>query len=602
MVPTPLRFSDLNLMLNDPSPAVRLEAIKYLEVLNRPTAESIPALTRLFEDPDLVVRVHAVRVAIRAGMPVQQGVPVARQLLVPNNTEVCCLAARILGDVGPPAQSALPQLRACLTTSSVWVQLHAARAVFRIDASDREVLDVLRRGWENERGDSQEFAVTALNEAVRSLAKNLRHDSPEVRLAAASRLEQLGDSATAASPALVDRFTDTDLQVRVHAARAAFQAGVPARQVVDVIAGVLDPESVEIVRAATLILAEIGPDAEAAIPKLHTCMKAPAIAIRLYAAEAALRIHPQDRFALEVLQSALSHHQVGVRYFAVNSLGAAVMECDLAAFALQQATSDSHPKVAAAAALQLSRTHDLARSDLFESPVVVSEYRESEFGDTKSWIFDLSGDRDDVREAAAIHLALAGSAARDAVPQLLERLGDSNGEVQLRAAQALWEIDRNGYPVLPVLVELLAAKRGNTRIGAAHALGRMGRAASDAVPSLMQLLRNSRSFDRLVYAAAIIRIEPDNDTALGLLMRGMRSQDADVRYLSTVALGAAPLSRQLRVEEALSAALDDVSARICHAAYESLSQLQVRNAVLRGAEAASHPEIGVADNRGTRHP
>jgi hypothetical protein len=56
LLATPVRFNDLIQLLNDPNREVRLEAINYLEVLNRPASETIPVLTRLFGDSDLVWR------------------------------------------------------------------------------------------------------------------------------------------------------------------------------------------------------------------------------------------------------------------------------------------------------------------------------------------------------------------------------------------------------------------------------------------------------------------------------------------------------------------------------------------------------------------
>jgi hypothetical protein len=65
----PIRFTDLIRLLNDPRPAIRLEAINCLSTLNRPGTETVPALLGLFNDPDPDVRVQAVRVAVRSVAP-----------------------------------------------------------------------------------------------------------------------------------------------------------------------------------------------------------------------------------------------------------------------------------------------------------------------------------------------------------------------------------------------------------------------------------------------------------------------------------------------------------------------------------------------------
>jgi hypothetical protein len=245
--------------------------------------------------------------------------------------------------------------------------------------------------------------------------------------------------------------------------------------------------------------------------------------------------------------------------------------------------------VAAAAALQLSRAHDLIRDDQFHSPVIEVDNREPASGEIDAWISDLSAESSETRRLASIRLGIAGKEARRAVPKLIEHLHDPDILARMCIAEALWEIDSSSYPVAPVLIEILALNRADSRMGAANVLGRIGRDAAGAVPALTRLLKDSRSFDRLLLAVTILRIDPANDSALSLLTHGLQSSSADVRYLSTVALGIVPLSRKLVVEESLCAAIQDSNARVRDAAYETLSQLQVRNALSRAAEARLAP-------------
>jgi HEAT repeat protein len=591
LLATPVGFNDLIQLLNDPNREVRIEAINYLEKLNRPASESGRALVRMFNDPDLGVRVFAVRAAIKAGMPVEMGVPVVTQALVPEYLDVCCLATQVLGDIGPRAKDALPNLHACMKAPSAWVRAYAARATLSIDPTDTAAVAALQSVFEKEQGETREFATTALGGIVDGLIERLAHADPEVRRTAILRLEELGKAAASATPALVALLADKDLLVRAHAAQAALRAGAPARQIVGVVSKLLLPERLDVLRMATLVLIEIGPESRAALPKLHDLMNSPSIAVQLHASETVLRIDAADRVALKKLRKALHHHDADVRYFAVNSLGIAVMDSDLAALALHRAISDQDPKVATAAALQLSRTHDLPRRRLPDDPIGSGNDSEPAYDDVSPWIDALSNATPSVRRSAAICLTIAGPTARAAIPELTNLLGDSDPAVRLHAAEALWEIDHNAYPIMPTLVDLLLTNRGGTRIGAIYTLGRMGEAASDATPWLSQLLNDSRSFDRLLLAEAIVRIEPTNNEALSALERGLRNSNADVRYLSTVAMGAVPLSRKAAVEQAMCAAIEDHSSRVRSAAYETLSQLQVRNVVARTTHAAPADDI-----------
>ena len=169
---------------------------------------------------------------------------------------------------------------------------------------------------------------------------------------------------------------------------------------------------------------------------------------------------------------------------------------------------------------------------------------------------------------------------RNTLPALTDRLGDPDPVVRLHVAQAVWEIDRNGYPILPVLVDLLLTNRADTRIGAVYTLGRMGSVAGDTDRWLTQLLNDSKSFDRLLLAETIVRVDSTRHSALEILVSGLRSRNADVRYLSTIALGAVPLSRMVVVERTLQLAAKDRDFHVRCAAHETLGH---RNVALQAA-------------------
>jgi HEAT repeat protein len=451
----------------------------------------------------------------------------------------------------------------------------------------------LLRAWEaSEPGEIRDFTAGALDEAAGKLAKELQHERSEVRRAAAISLEQFHSCGESAVPALVNCFADQDLLVRVHAARAAFRAGVPANHVARVVSKLLVPEQPDLFRQATSILVEIGPEARDALSALHVCCQGSAISIRLYAAEAALRIDSQDPVALEQLQEAIENPRADVRYYAVNSLGPAVLENDRAAWALLNTTTDPKPQVAVAAALQLSRIQDLSVVQLPWNDDSNPPPPEST-SDEATLIAALSDESTATRRAAALRLALRGPVANAALPKLDQQLADPEASVRVAAAYAVWTISRDGERVLPVLNELLLSDQAEIRSAAAFALGQMGRTAAGAVPELARLMKHSQSFEQLLMAASLVRINPNADAAFSLLLAHTHSNNADIRYLATVALGAMPLSRQPTTEEALAAVIQDGNSRVRYAAYESMSQLVVRRAVWL----AEQGEIGRASCR-----
>jgi HEAT repeat protein len=204
--------------------------------------------------------------------------------------------------------------------------------------------------------------------------------------------------------------------------------------------------------------------------------------------------------------------------------------------------------------------------------------------DFATWISELSQSAVDMRRGAASRFIAAGPAARDAVPALIDRLGDRDPIVQLYLAQAIWEIDRKGHTILPLLFDLLMTTRGNARIGAVYLLGRMGPAAIDTLPWLTRLLNDSHSYDRLLLATAISRIDPTRRSANEILIGGLYHANADVRYLSIVALSAAPLERYGEADQALRVVVADRQPRVRRAAGEALGQWEARIETARAAQ------------------
>jgi HEAT repeat protein len=89
-----------------------------------------------------------------------------------------------------------------------------------------------------------------------------------------------------------------------------------------------------------------------------------------------------------------------------------------------------------------------------------------------------------VRYKAASLLVRLGPVGKIAIPELRACLKDSNGYVRVKAAEALWTIDKTAPTVLvPVLVAALKNRDPGLRAAAVPVLGKMGAKAKNAVPS-----------------------------------------------------------------------------------------------------------------------
>jgi HEAT repeat protein len=437
-----------------------------------------------------------------------------------------------------------------------------------------------------------DHASAAAGSQVDVLIRQLEHRRPAVRREAIVRLAELGPAAGPAIPRLMGCLRDSDLLVRAHAARAACRIGLAPEAVVPILAELLQPEKQPVCCLAALILGDIGPAAREAVPALRACLKAPSAVVRLHAAEAVLKIAAGDDEALRALLGSLNDKQSDVRYFAVNALGASGIENEEAKFAVTRALTDSETNVAAAAALNLSRMEDCRQP--CDAPPIESDSIAALSPEMRQLTADLLQASTDVRQTAAIRLAQAGRLARPAAQALRARLSDRDLVVRIHAARALLSIGGHSAAILPVLVDLVGVEKPNVAVAAAYVLGRMGPQAAAALPSLHDRLAASDLLDRLVLADAIANIDSNDRESLAILTGGLHDPEGDVRYLSAIALGDAPVVHQRLAEKALSVALNDRNLRVQSAAGDALEQMQTRVSQARDDEAERRRRLPAA--------
>ncbi|HLJ11118.1 MAG TPA: HEAT repeat domain-containing protein [Planctomycetaceae bacterium] len=420
---------------------------------------------------------------------------------------------------------------------------------------------------------------------IHLLVRQLDHPRPSVRREAVVRLAELGALAGPAVPGLMGHLQDSDPLVRAHAARAICRIGLAPEPVIPVLAGLLDPARPQSCGLASLILGEIGPAAREAVPALRRCLAALSATVRLHAAEAIIKIAPSDGEALQELFGALEDSESDVRYFAVNALGAAAGVDGQAVSALERALTDGDTNVAAAAAITLSIL-DAAWTNPIPPPPNLADDGAPP-AEVAALIDDLAHAASSVRQMASIRLGLIGAQARAAASAIRDCANnDHDPIVRVQAANALWSIEHNAAEVLPVLVDLLGIEQTRVGVAAVYILGRIEQDAATALSSLHEALEASEFLDRLLLARTILRIDPYDREALTILTAGLHDPEADVRYLSALALGGAPLIHQRRIERELSNLLSDRNLRVQSAAASALEILNVRNAEARGEEVA----------------
>lgn len=109
-----------------------------------------------------------------------------------------------------------------------------------------------------------------------------------------------------------------------------------------------------------------------------------------------------------------------------------------------------------------------------------------------------------VRYRACQTLADLGPLAKFAVPELKETLKDKSPVVRVKAAEALWKIDKTpAATLLPVLLQVMKDKDAGARASAPGVIALFGAKAQPAVPALMEALKDKELDVKLASVAAL---------------------------------------------------------------------------------------------------
>jgi HEAT repeat protein len=251
---------------------------------------------------------------------------------------------------------------------------------------------------------------------------------------------------------------------------------------------------------AGLALSEFGPAAREAEEALAGALKDKDPEVRYSAVLALGAIPAEGKNALEGLAAALADENWFVRWSATQALGRIGPRAKVAVPALiralrpADAVKDFRPVRCGAAMVALARI-DPGAKELEGAIALVLEK-----------LLGYEGDGSDgARAVGAEMLGECGPAAQSAVPALVKRLKDEEGDVRVASALALLRIapDREGGPALATLVRELGNPDVLVRVLAAEALGRLGPRAAEAAPALRRATQDPEPEVRQAATAAL---------------------------------------------------------------------------------------------------
>jgi HEAT repeat protein len=599
----PAAGETLTLVLQDDDPGVRASAAEALGGIGSPAAAAVPDLIDALPDIDSEVRSRAAEALGKIGPASENAIPALVQTLSDRESKVRGNAAAALGQIGPSSSVAIPSLVTALADTKSVVRESAARALGRIgpkaaeaaqdlikalgdpeasvrksvaealgrigpttgDAAERLILLALADPDSSVREKAAEALAGIGSAAVPTLALAVRHQSSDVRAAAAATLGKIGPAAAEAAPALVNALSDSQANVRSSAAEA---------------------------------LGRLGTVAADAAPALYAALADPDFNVRLNAAEAFGKVGPASAAAAPALIENLRYVRSGVRASIATALGGVGSAAREATAPLVEAMADPDPIVRSSCAEALGKigatTPEAARA-------LAVALKDADFM---------------VRLLAAMALGLVGPAAAEAIPELIAALADAEPLVAHQAANALVTLGPRaaeavpgliaalksdgsrqfvsfsaaralasiGTPAVSALIAALDDEESSVRLAAAQALGKIG---PPALPGLIEALGYEGYEARASAAYALAEI---GEMALSTLIDALKHSDPKVRAGTARALGAIGPAAAVALS-ALATALGDVDPSAAREARNAFEKARGTSPTTRTDESSDLGEV-----------
>jgi HEAT repeat protein len=624
---------------------VSQDAARVLGLMGARATDAVPALIELLKDRHAAgsLRAAAAETLGLIGTPEGDIVAALLAALTEDKPEVRRGAAAALNWMGPPARSAAPALVAAVRDDDEKTAAAACQALARL--GDAGVAPALFAALRSKRGVVADAALQALWQmgpnaksivpglvslldtppgesarirallatlgpvAVPQLTAALQDKEPKIRQAAIEMLGLIGPVARSAAPAVAAAIKDKTPNVALAAAIALTRLDPTRARDADAVPLLADAlDHLPSLRA----LADIGPDARAAVPALVAALKHKDKAVRDGARRALACIGTP---AVPALIDALKDNTENVAGLAAQTLGSILPRPKEALPALREALQ--HEACRAAAAAALARIDpgasaevvslllaELKREDLTRQHAALEAL--SRLGPaaqpTVPALTEILKDPA-LREAALEALGAIGPEARSAVPAILllpremgekiagpvrrtlARMGapavpevaallkDRDPRFRRFALAILATLGPSARTILPSLVPLLEDSDTDVRASAAQLIGSLGTDAAEAVPALVANLQTYQSQARAAAASALGHLGAAAKEARPALVECLLDPDVGVRYAAALSLGRID-PHYVECVPALSDALNDAAAMVRLAAIDSLTIIE----------------------------
>ena len=510
----------------------QIKAAKALSQRGANAAPATAALAKALRSPTVQVQNAAALALAAVGPGAKDGLPALTQALKDKNAGVRARAAYAIGKIGNVSDGTLEAMIAAALDPDVTVRRHVRDALRNIQAPREKTLPI----W----------------------ARTLKEANNEEIMPA---LMTLAEEGKAALPVLADALKHED--ACYWATLIIAEIGPDAAPLTPNLIELLKHGDPETRMNALVALGEIGPGAAAASDEIIAHLNSEKSDNVLYAAAYALGAIETKETASPAAKAALAKllnkPDLGLQSIAARGLLLIDPDGDNDEKAVKvtvQALASQDPNIRHLAVRTLSEMTPRGSEpspeviDAFvkvmndSSPHVVGEVIGALAAQGKSAtprVIRGLGSKE-LRPYAVQVAILLGPDAADAVPALLSAWEDTseNDGLKPEIQFAFGAIGPASAPAVSKLIESLSSQSSEVRYSACYALGRIGPAAKAAVPKLMSLLGESDEFEKLAGVWALIRIEPNNAKlqarAIPLLTKALKDQRPHIRIQATASL------------------------------------------------------------------
>jgi len=484
-------------------------------------------LLKALDSDDESARMAAIHALVQQGGKIEGAIPALIRQLGDDSALVRAHAARALGQIGPAAKSAAEPLAKLTFDKEATVRREAVKA-YRSIRPGPEV-------------------------SIPLFTKLLEEAEPEVRTQA---MRAMAEEGKAVVPALIQALGSE--KSAYWACVVLSDIGPDAQQAVPALVKVVqsNPQP-DVCREAVLALAAIGPAAAEAVPVLTHALEDEDTVLDGAAVYALGAIGPKAKAAEEKVKK-LAEDEKSPPFLKTVSLWALArmnpedkqLQREVAP-RLVEALKAPDARLRAAAArglIDLNPDPEIVRPAMQK---VMEEATPEALNDMLDALASLGEkavprlikalEAEAVRPKAAAIIARIGPPAKEAVPALIAALADKNPETRNEVLFALAAIGPEAKEAVPAIKEALKDPDMKVCYSACYALGKIGPAAASAKADLAEHLAGDDHFFCMASAWALAQVDPkDPQTAaksVPVLIQALEEPDPPTRLHAAEALG-----------------------------------------------------------------